>query len=140
METKEYKLLDGRTIRAKYNRLGRCNISKENLESFVKEFNASYRQAKILEKIKENYALMKVDERKIGKWIIDDYEELNHITKVWRCHCSSCNKDPMNFVYGSENWWTYKHKLPHICPNCGSLMESEQLLSYADQDTMQPAT
>lgn len=67
MTTKEYKLLDGRTIRAKYDRLGMCKITQECLEAFVKEFNTSYRQAKILEKIKENYALMKIEEHKAGK-------------------------------------------------------------------------
>lgn len=52
-KTIEYKLLDGRSIRAKYDRLGMCKISKESLETFVKEFNTSYRQAKILKSIVE---------------------------------------------------------------------------------------
>ena len=116
METKEYKLLDGRIIRAKYNRLGRCNISKENLEEFVKEFNASYRQAKILEKIKENYALMKLDERKIGKWIIDDEE----YGRIWHCHCPNCGKDPQDYIGGTENWWLVR--LPKYYPDCGAEM------------------
>ena len=50
-ETKEYKLLDGRTIRAKYDRLGMCKISRKNLEAFVEEFDEAYRQAKLLEEI-----------------------------------------------------------------------------------------
>lgn len=107
METKEYELLDGRVIRAKYNRLGRCNISQENLEEFVKEFNASYRQAKILEKIKENYALMKADGRKKGKWI-DRWD------KIFLCenkNCSICG-------YMAQTRYNY-------CPNCGAEMESE---------------
>ena len=112
MGTKEYKLLDGRTIRAKYNRLGRCNISKENLESFVKEFNASYRQAKILEKIKENYALMKADEHKKGKWIVEDSGNYNG--KYSTCYCSNC-KD-----YYTRAWREMKY-----CPNCGSFMITE---------------
>jgi len=103
METKEYKLLDGRTIRAKYNRLGRCNISKENLEEFVKEFNASYRQAKILEKIKENYALMKLEERKKGKWI-KEYDKLDGHFRTY--HCSNC-----------ENLQGYTS---NFCEECGS--------------------
>ena len=106
METKEYKLLDGRTIRAKYNRLGRCNISKENLESFVKEFNASYRQAKILEKIKENYALMKVDERKKGKWIYDIESEDWSLDLPFKC--SNCKGRFIKSKY---------------CPRCGAEME-----------------
>lgn len=109
METKEYKLLDGRTIRAKYNRLGRCNISKENLEEFVKEFNASYRQAKILEKIKENYALMKADERKKGKWTNG-----NPI-------CPCCGEDKFKDL-DADIWADWQ---PKYCPNCGAEMEGE---------------
>jgi rubrerythrin len=105
METKEYELLDGRTIRAKYDRLGMCKISQENLEAFVKEFNASYRQAKILEKIKENYALMKLDERKKGKWKTDGY---GHIV------CTACNEVNVDI-------WKSKY-----CPMCGAEMESEE--------------
>ena len=52
-ETKEYKLLDGRTIRVKYDRLGMCKISRKNLEAFVEEFNIAYQQAKVLENIVE---------------------------------------------------------------------------------------
>ena len=117
MESKEYKLLDGRTIRAKYDRLGMCKISEENLEAFVKEFNASYRQAKILEKIKENYALMKADVHKNGKWIIDDEEA----GRIWKCHCSNCGKDPQDYISGTENWWL--SRLPKYCPNCATEME-----------------
>lgn len=118
METKEYKLLDGRIIRAKYNRLGRCNISKENLESFVKEFNASYRQAKILEKIKENYALMKADEHKKGKWICVHHIENKITYDSWKCaECQhDFNSEEESMVYFNE----YKY-----CPNCGAEMESE---------------
>ena len=126
MGTKEYKLLDGRTIRAKYNRLGRCNISKENLESFVKEFNASYRQAKILEKIKENYALMKADEHK----------------KLFNTEKSACE-----FLGVRESSVSCSWRRKCKCKGWNIIrignraeMDSEQLLSYADQDTMQPAT
>lgn len=111
METKEYELLDGRVIRAKYNRLGRCNISKENLESFVKEFNASYQQAKILEKIKENYALMKADERKKGHWILlDECANSGY-------YCSECHKKVVK-----EGWSNTVKKIKY-CPNCGAEME-----------------
>ena len=119
METKVYELIDGRTIRAKYDRLNMCKISQENLEAFVMEFNSSYQQAKILEKIKENYALMKLDERKKGKWIIDDKEG----GKIWHCHCSNCKKDPQDYIGGSENWWLVR--LPDYCPSCGLEMEVE---------------
>ena len=113
METKAYELLDGRTIRAKYNRLGRCNISKENLESFVNEFNTSYRQAKILEKIKENYALMKADERKKGHWVLlDDCSNSGY-------YCSECHKKVV------KDGWSDTVKKIKYCPNCGAEMESE---------------
>lgn len=105
METKEYKLLDGRIIRAKYDRLGMCKISQENLEAFVKEFNTAYRQGKILEKIKENYALMKVDERKKGKWKFDGH---GHI------YCTNC---------GQTNVSSWRSA---FCPCCGSKMEREE--------------
>lgn len=115
METKEYKLLDGRTIRAKYNRLGRCNISKENLEEFVKEFNVSYRQAKILEKIKENYALMKADEHKKGRWI---KEKTIHGWDGFSYQCSECGRS-IHLDTEVEDLTDYPY-----C-HCGSLMESE---------------
>lgn len=108
METKEYKLLDGRTIRAKYDRLRMCKISKENLEAFVKEFNRSYRQGKILEKIKENYALMKLDERKKGKWIVEVWNHREHYT------CSNCQH-----VANYEPCY-------HYCPICGAEMEQRE--------------
>lgn len=119
METKEYELLDGRTIRAKYDRLGMCKISEENLEAFAKEFNASYRQAKILEKIKENYALMKVDDHKKGYWMVDDVEP----GRIYKCHCSNCKKDPLEYIAGTENWWL--SSLPKYCPNCATEMTGE---------------
>ena len=118
METKEYELLDGRTIRAKYNRLGRCNISKENLESFVNEFNTSYRQAKILEKIKENYALMKADERKKGRWICVHHIENKITYDSWKC--SECQYD-----FNSEEESMVDFDEYAFCPNCGAEMESE---------------
>ena len=60
-----------------------------------------------------------------AKWIIDDSEEFLHLKKIWNCHCSNCNKDPLNFVGGSENWWTYEHKLPPYCPYCSAKMDKE---------------
>lgn len=103
METKEYQLLDGRTIRAKYDRLKMCKISQENLESFVKEFNTSYRQALILERIKENYALMKLEERKVGKW------------DILACDLYMCSKCYAKFT----------HKF-NYCPTCGAEMKGEE--------------
>jgi hypothetical protein len=128
MEIKEYELLDGRTIRAKYDRLGMCKISEENLEAFTKEFNASYRQAKILEKIKENYALMKVDEHKKGYWIVEDIEP----GRIWKCHCSNCGKDPQEYISGTENWWL--SSLPKYCPTCGTEMKMKTEIIMSSED------
>jgi hypothetical protein len=117
METKEYELLDGRTIRAKYDRLGMCKISQENLEAFIKEFNTSYRQAKILEKIKENYALMKLDEHKTGKWIVN--EERDTIC------CPFCNdkqkigKDEVELIYTAFTVFKF-------CRYCGAKLEGRK--------------
>ena len=75
MTTEEYNLLDGRTIRVKYDRLGMCKLSGKNMESFVKEFNASYRQAKILEKIKKNYGLLKLEEEQKKENLKNEFKE-----------------------------------------------------------------
>ncbi len=73
MEVKEYQLLDSRTIRCHVDKLGMTKISQENLEKFVEEFNTSYRQAKILEKIKENYAKYRVALESIKSEITDTF-------------------------------------------------------------------
>lgn len=65
METKEYRLLDGRIIRAKYDRLGMCKLSRKNMEAFVDEFNEAYRQAKVLEEI-----------AKKGEWIVNKEKDI----------------------------------------------------------------
>ena len=123
MVTEEYKLLDGRTIRVKYDRLGMCKISGKNMEAFVKEFNASYRQAKILEKIKENYALMKVDERKKGYWFVDERPEGDR-----EIICSNCEQPIFRY-----------HKLdfdyrPNYCPNCGTEMKMKTEIIMSSED------
>ena len=61
-------------------------------------------------------------EPKTGHWILSDVEG----SKVWRCSCSKCNKDPIRFVGGSENWWLIKSNLPKYCPNCGCRMVESQ--------------
>ena len=114
MKTEEYKLLDGRTIRAKYDRLGMCKISQENIESFVQEFNASYRQAKILEKIKENYSLMKLDERKKGKWI----KEYDNSVLDGLYHCSVCGRQLWIHSKESVSDYPYCH--------CGAEMKHDE--------------
>lgn len=57
-------------------------------------------------------------ERKAGKWIVDDEEH----GRIWHCHCSNCKKDPQDYIGGSENWWLVR--LPEYCPNCGSQNKS----------------
>ena len=55
-----------------------------------------------------------------GYWIIDDKEG----SRIWKCHCSECNKDPQeDFIQGTENWWV--NKLPDFCPHCGVDMEDD---------------
>ena len=61
MEEVKYDLLDGRAIVARYDRLGMCKVSRENLEMLIDEVNTSYKQAKILETIKENYAAFRAE-------------------------------------------------------------------------------
>ena len=124
METKEYKLLDGRTIRAKYDRLGMCKISQENLEAFVKEFDAAYRQAEILEKIKENYALMKLDERKKAEWVI-----VTDGQSKTRIECSNCNYEELGIIGNAQkfadDYLNDVREQCNYCPNCGRKMESK---------------
>lgn len=72
-----------------------------------------------------NCPLVEVEERKVGKWIIDIGEKEFNRERVDACHCSVCNKDPLNFVYASEDWYTYADKLPSNCPNCGCRMTKE---------------
>lgn len=59
-------------------------------------------------------------EPKTGHWIIDDKEG----NRIWHCHCSECNKDPQDYIGGTENWWLVR--LPNNCPNCGADMRGEK--------------
>ena len=58
--------------------------------------------------------------QKSGYWIIDQKEGY----KIWHCHCSKCNKDPQDFIGGSENWWVIR--LSDFCPNCGCRMRGAE--------------
>ncbi len=62
----EYKLKGGRTYVAHYDRNSVCKVRKATLELLFAELDESYEQAKILEKIKENYALFRAT---ANKWI-----------------------------------------------------------------------
>lgn len=57
-----YKLKDGRKFNVCYNKNGVAKVSKKLLEQYFGDMDIAYEQAKILEKIKENYALMKIEQ------------------------------------------------------------------------------
>ena len=59
-------------------------------------------------------------EKRKGKWVIDELDKYN--VRIWKCHCSKCNKDPLNYVYSPEKLWISKKQLPSYCPNCGADM------------------
>ena len=66
--------------------------------------------------------LSPVNPTKTGHWILTDVEG----SKVWQCSCSKCNKNPLRFVCGSEEWWLIASNLPIHCPNCGAKMVEPQ--------------
>ncbi len=80
----EYKLKDGRTYVAHYDRNSVCKVRKATLELLFAELDKSYEQAKILEKIKENYALFRASSIQIpdnatnGDMIIEVFPELKY--------------------------------------------------------------
>lgn len=53
---------------------------------------------------------------KTGRWILTDVER----DRIWRCNCSECGKDILDYIYGSEDWWLTYGNLPKFCPTCGS--------------------
>ena len=73
-----------------------------------------------LDKRVEGCPLVEIEERKVGKWIIDDEEH----GRIWHCHCSNCKKDPQDYIGGSENWWLVR--LPDYCPCCGAEMRGAE--------------
>jgi hypothetical protein len=58
--------------------------------------------------------------RKKGKWV-DIKKDGN---RIYRCRCSECGKNPIEYTYGYEDWWF--EELPKFCPDCGAKMESEE--------------
>lgn len=52
----------------------------------------------------------------MGHWII----EVDILNRIHHCRCSKCNKDPQDYVEGTEDWWL--GKLPNYCPTCGENM------------------
>lgn len=51
-----------------------------------------------------------------GHWII----KTDMLGRIWECHCSICNGDPLDYICGTEDWWLCK--LPNYCPTCGENM------------------
>ena len=78
---------------------------------FGKNYDEMY---KIMEAIKAV-----TPQQKIGHWILTDVEG----NRVWHCRCSECDKDPQDYIDGSEDWWLIKNNLPKACPTCGVKME-----------------
>lgn len=52
----------------------------------------------------------------MGHWIIEE----DILNRIHHCRCSKCNKDPQDYVEGTEDWWL--GKLPNYCPHCGENM------------------
>lgn len=52
----------------------------------------------------------------MGHWIIEE----DILNRIHHCRCSRCNKDPQDYVEGTEDWWL--GKLPNYCPTCGENM------------------
>jgi hypothetical protein len=59
--------------------------------------------------------------RKKGKWV-DIKKDGN---RIYRCRCSECGKNPIEYTYGYEDWWF--EELPKFCPDCGTEMENEDI-------------
>jgi hypothetical protein len=59
--------------------------------------------------------------RKKGKWV-DIKKDGN---RIYRCRCSECGKNPIEYTYGYEDWWF--EELPKFCPDCGIKMENEDI-------------
>lgn len=81
MKKELYRLLDGRIIKAKYDETDMCRISRKNLEAFIAEFNEAFRQAKTLEKIKENYALVRATYEQVSRLEEDGVTEIRIIDR-----------------------------------------------------------
>ena len=55
----------------------------------------------------------------MGYWMIEE----DILNRIHHCRCSRCNKDPQDYVEGTEDWWL--GKLPNYCPTCGENMIEE---------------
>jgi rubrerythrin len=96
-------------------------MTREEALDRVEGYLTSYLDMEDYEEVEEIVKALKQDQ-KTGHWILVDVEG----GKVWHCKCSKCGKDPQDYVWGSENWWLIKSRLPKFCPNCGARMEVEE--------------
>lgn len=66
-----------------------------------------------------------------GHWII----KTDMFGRIWECHCSICNGDPLDDICGTEDWWL--GKLPDYCPNCGGNMIIDDNKENTNKSSMQ---
>ena len=104
-------------------------ISKQAMRDFISKWLSDY-LSEIPEIIYEMLEEMTpvAPKPKIGywKWQLADNGWADHI-------CSECGFKHNTDIHVTLNW--------QYCPNCGAKMENDkQVLAYADQDTLMPAT
>jgi hypothetical protein len=92
-------------------------------QSFARGWNACNRQW--MNEVLQLPSAQK--ERKKGKWV-DIKKDGN---RIYRCRCSECGKNPIEYTYGYEDWWF--EELPKFCPDCGTEMENLQKLEDAGE-------
>lgn len=61
------------------------------------------------------YRKIETNRKHLGNWLIKE-----EYGRIYECRCSICNKDPLDYIYGTEDWWL--GQLPNYCPNCGERM------------------
>lgn len=91
-------------------------VSRAELKKWLDmnfSFGGALRKLEMFDRI-DNELPSVTPTRKVGEWVIDD----NEYGRIWRCHCSICKKDPLDYIGGTENWWL--DCLPDYCPTCGS--------------------
>lgn len=102
----------------KYNKIlwkCKCDCGKETITHGRDLVNGHCKSCGclLIEKIKENYVLLKVEERKKGHWILlDECANSGY-------YCSECHKKVVK-----EGWSNTVKKIKY-CPNCGSTMDGE---------------
>ncbi len=100
--------------------------SEETKENEIKYLNINVSNSEVernpdIVRLRADAGILEYVKPKTGHWILTDVDGY----RVWHCNCSECEKDPQNYIGGSENWWLIKNKLPKYCPNCGCAMKGE---------------